>query len=382
MIIGHYHPEIWAPGGIATYIRRISDAQRIAGHQVFFFSDKEYHNLQDADMPIVVDSHANLFQQALFKRLDILHIHRPILSVPPKNIPVIRTLHGHEPYCPNGGKYLKRWEKPCERIYSPHGCLWGHFVDRCGSIRPQNLIHNWQQLYAEKSILSAIPVITVSQFLKDCMVKSGYPAESIKVLHLFAPDSSDVTAFPNTKVPNFLFVGRISPQKGLAWLLKSLPKVNVPIHLDVVGHGDQESDLRLLAKNLGVDSYVNFHGWINFDQIEKLISSARALVFPSVWHEPAGLVALEAMSHSKAVIASNVGGIPEMVFHNKNGILVEPNNTQELASAIELIASDELLAQKLGQEGKTLVYKKFSLETHLNQLMEIYRQVSYEIRNS
>ena len=374
MIIGHYHPDIWAKGGIATYIRRISAAQRAAGHTVFYFSQKHFPSLAATDVPTVVANDAGLFQQAEAFRLDILHLHRPISIAPPPHLSVIRTLHGHEPYCPNGSKYLKNWHKPCDRLYSPHGCLWGHLIDRCGSIRPQNLLDNWHQFQQERSILPTLPVVVVSNFLKDCMVQSGYPANSIHVLHLFAPDQSNKSFPLDTNTPRFVFLGRISAQKGLTCLLRALQQVSSPVHLDIAGEGDQEAEMHQLAWQLGLNDRVTFHGWASPDQTQQLIHSARAVIFPSVWHEPAGLVALEAMAGARAVIASQVGGIPEMVLHQENGLLVEPNNVHELAIAIEQLATDYSLAVQLGEVGRKMATEQFTLDNHFNHLIQIYQQ--------
>jgi hypothetical protein len=130
MRIGHYMQGINDPGGVATYIRRLSQAQRKAGHTVYFLDTRPSLAPSDeaGDLPIAVQSDADLFAQARSLNLDILHLHTTISILPPPDLPVIRTLHGHSPYCLSGSKYLKRWGKPCDRPYSLSGCLWGHLI--------------------------------------------------------------------------------------------------------------------------------------------------------------------------------------------------------------------------------------------------------------
>ncbi|XGV98170.1 MAG: glycosyltransferase family 4 protein [Leptolyngbya sp. BL-A-14] len=374
MIIGHFDSHIWAKGGLATYIRRISAAQQAAGHTVYYFTRQPCTGNSDREQPIVVATDAELFEQAEQLGLDILHLHRAIATVPPPHIPTIRTLHGHAPYCPSASKFLGRWNQPCNRPYSLHGCLWGHFVDRCGSVRPQNLFDSWHEFQQERSVLPNIPVVTVSHFLKDCMVRSGYPASSIHVLHLFAPDQSCEVSPPEEGTPRFVFLGRISPQKGLEWLLHALQQVSVPIQLDVAGEGDQEVEMRQLTQQLGLSDRVTFHGWVSPDQVSHLIRSARALIFPSIWHEPGGTVAFESMANSRAVIMSQVGGMPEVVMDGLNGLLVEPNNVNELAASIERLATDWSLATQLGVMGRKMATEQFTLQNHFNQLMQLYQQ--------
>jgi glycosyltransferase involved in cell wall biosynthesis len=102
------------------------------------------------------------------------------------------------------------------------------------------------------------------------------------------------------------------------------------------------------------------------------------LIFPSVWHEPAGLVTLEAAAVGRAVIASNVGGIPEYINALNNGLLVMPNDIQGLTQAIELLARDEDLAAQLGQTGRQNVEKNFDLAAHVQAVMCIYSNLKHK----
>ena len=382
MIIGHFDSHIWAKGGLATYIRRISAAQRAAGHTIHYFTTQPCTGNNHHEQPLVVATDADLFEQAEKLGLDILHLHRAIATVPPPQLPTIRTLHGHAPYCPSASKFLGRWNQPCDRPYSLHGCLWGHFVDRCGSVRPQNLFDSWHEFQQERSVLPNIPVITVSHFLKDCMVRSGYPANSIHVLHLFSPDQSNESSPPDIGTPRFVFLGRICPQKGLGWLLRALQQVSSPVHLDIAGEGDQQAEMRQLAQQLGLNDRVTFHGWARPDHVQQLIRSSRAIVFPSVWHEPGGTVAFEAMANARTVIMSRVGGMPEVILPEVNGLLVEPNNISELAASIERLATDWSLAKQLGETGRKMAIEQFTLQHHFHQLMQLYQQTTQNRPNS
>jgi glycosyltransferase involved in cell wall biosynthesis len=224
-------------------------------------------------------------------------------------------------------------------------------------------------------ILSGVPAIANSQFVKDQMLRSGYPADNIHVLHIPAPDLRDYYPPEQGDLTHFTFLGRITPEKGLVWLLQALAEVKVPIHLDVAGAGNQEHEQALyrLAERLGLMKRITFHGWVNEARAIQLIQQARALVFPSVWHEPAGLVSLEAAAAGRPIIASNVGGIPEYVGRLQNALLVEPNNVQGLARRIEQLAKDSFLAKQMGAEGRKMAKEHFSLEKHVEELMKLYK---------
>ncbi|WP_218079984.1 glycosyltransferase family 4 protein [Anthocerotibacter panamensis] len=373
MIIGHFEHEVWNKGGVAAYIRRIGQAQEQLGHMVYYLSRRPCTH-PDAMPPIVVGEDSQLFSRAQELGLDLLHVHTALDLAPPEALPVVRTVHGHAPYCPGGSKYLERWGTPCHRPYSLWGCLWGHVVDHCASVRPQRLAADFQQTWREMEVLPQVTVITVSQFLRAQMLQSGYPADKLHVLPHFAPLQLAYSAPQRTGVPRFLFLGRITPEKGLGWLLRALQKVSIPVHLDIAGEGYKDREMQLLTQELGLSERVTFYGWLDGSRIHALIHAARALVFPSLWHEPAGLVPFEAMAHGRPVIASSVGGISETVQDGVNGLLVTANDVQQLAEAMTRLAENWSLAQKLGAEGWRLANEQYPLAAHLDTLLDLYEK--------
>lgn len=374
MIIGHYDSEMWSKGGVASYIRRISRVQRAAGHQVYYFSYRPAEQPDPQETPIVVKDSAELFRRACELGIDLLHLHKGINASPPPELSVVRTLHGHQPYCPSGSKFLGRWQQPCDRSYNSIGCLWGHFVDGCGSVRPQNLRNNFLYTQDERETLPSIPIVTVSDYLKNQLIQAGYPSSLIQTIHLFGPELSNTNPPPQQEIPHFVYLGRISPEKGVEWLIRALSQVKVPIHLDIAGEGYQETDIRKLIQHLNLGDRITLHGWVAQEQVNHLIRNAQAVVFPSLWQEPAGFIPLEAAAAGRAVICTRLGGIGEYVDQMKNAICVEPKNQMELASALTELATDWSHAYHLGQTGQTRLLQKFSLEDHMNALMNIYNQ--------
>lgn len=384
MRIGHYMQRIWERGGIATYIRRISKAQRAAGHTVYYLDNQPFTGAleETVDLPIVVHDDNDLFIQAKAYELDILHLHTTVSVLPPGCTPVIRAIHGNNPYCPSGSRYLKRWSQPCDRAYSLGGCLWGHLVDHCGSIRPQRFYPGFEKTWQEMRTLREVLVIANSQFVKDQMIRSGYSADNIHAIDYPAPEIGEYFPPEQTNLPHFVFLGRITPEKGITWLLQALAQVKVPIHIDIAGSGNQEQEQQIhhLAEHLGLMDRITFHGWVNEAKAMQLIQGARALVFPSVWHEPAGIVSLEAAAAGRAIIASKIGGIPEYVGRLQNALLVEPNDVCGLAKSIEKLATNCSLAKQMGIQGRQMAKEHFSLEKHMQELMKLY-ELSVESRN-
>jgi glycosyltransferase involved in cell wall biosynthesis len=374
MHIGHYAPEIWAQGGIATYIRRTGRGQESRGHDVTYLGRDGDPDASEPFEHRVVPDDETLFAAAEDLDLDILHLHKPVSALPDDRVPTVRTMHGHQGGCPSGSRYLARPGTPCDRTYSLAGCLWGHFVDRCGSIRPGKLTHSFSNVRRELAQAERLPTYTVSNFLREKMRRAGCTSDQLCTLHSPAPAvEAPFRSVPRNDPPHFLFLGRLVPEKGLDWLLRAVAQTEETVRLDVAGTGSQQDALQDLAVDLGIDDCVTIHGWIESERVPALIRSARAVVFPSVWHEPAGLITLEAAAQGRPVIASRVGGIPEYA-DEAYATLVDVRDVTGLARAIDRFARAPERANRMGQNGHRAAQTTFSMDRFLNRLDRFYEQ--------
>lgn len=177
-----------------------------------------------------------------------------------------------------------------------------------------------------------------------------------------------------------LFVGALNKgqkYKGLDYLIKavSLLKNDFPeINLVVVGKGNNINYFKKLAKEKKIERNVFFEGEVSQEKLFSFYSECSALVLPSINDsEGFGLVLLEAMAFSKPVIGSSVGGIPSVIQHNFNGLLVEPKNIEKLAKAIESILSNKKKAKEMGLNAfKTA--KSFSPEKSISKLINLFEE--------
>lgn len=375
MRIGHYAPDIWTPGGIASYIRRLGAAQSARGHEVWYLDRRADAASPADDRHVIVDGDRALDDNARRLNLDVLHLHKPTDELPAADLPCVRTMHGNQGACPSGSRFLSRTQTPCDRAYSLSGCLWGHVVDGCGSRHPRALTGNIRRFHHERRLAARMPTMTVSTFLRDQMVRAGCPAHRLEVVASPAP-VVDTPAVPMQRegTPRLLFLGRVVPQKGLAWLLRALAQIEVPLHLDVAGDGRALDDMRRLADTLGVADRVTFHGWVDPAHVPPLIEAARAVVVPSLWHEPAGLTTLEAAAHARPVVASTVGGIPEYA-HPDFAVLVPPNDIDALAAALTPLATDPDRAETMGLRGRVHARHTFAMDTFLDRVEAVYETV-------
>ena len=371
--IAHYAPQIWANGGISNYVRRLGTAQMEAGFEVTYLTRKESDAPENPDA-VVVKNDRQLFDRARELGIDILHLHKPVRFLPEERVTTVRTMHGNQGSCPSGSRYLVRSERPCERLYSVSGCLATHLTQRCGSLRPKKLKRNFTGIVNEHKLGEKIHTYTVSRFLREWMLKTGYREQRLHVLNSPAPDVSPIKApSPDESTPHFLFLGRLVPHKGAQWLLRALRHVKKPVKIDIGGTGPMQKSLQAYCQRHGLHHKVNFHGWLNQNQVRHLMASARAVIVPSIWQEPAGLVTLEAAAAGRAVIASRSGGIPEYALEDYS-LLVTPNDAGQLADAIEKLAGDFELAKKMGESGMKAAQSQFAMSGFLQRQLELYTQ--------
>lgn len=372
MRIGHYSPAIFAKGGIGRYIQRLGEAQLARGHDVVYLS----RNPDEASSEcVVVADDEDLYSTALARNLDILHLHKETSLKPPPGVNVVRTMHGNQASCPSGSRYLMRTDQVCNRKYSKLVCTWGHVVDGCGSRKPARIASHLNRIQMEKAVLPHIQTLTVSGFLKKNMIREGYSPERVETLLSPAPEVTlEPVEVPSTGIPVFVFLGRLVPQKGIEWLIRSLVHVDREYRVEIGGDGYYLSDAKQLAERLGVGDRVNFRGWVNAGEAAEMIRASRAVIFPSVWHEPAGLVTLEAAAHARPVITANVGGIPEYA-HSSFATVIEAHDEKGLAGAIERFCDDINLADSMGKAGYQYVKTHHSFDTFVDDLSTHYHQI-------
>ena len=156
-----------------------------------------------------------------------------------------------------------------------------------------------------------------------------------------------------------MFIGSLVEVKGAHILIEALGivKRKTPdIYLLIAGSGPQETRLKELVLDLGLDDNVSFLGFIRGDEKFSYMKAAKILVFPSFW-EALPIAVLEGMACGKAVVASDVGGIPFLIEDGINGYLVEPGNAQNLAEKIILLLENDETLMNMGKENLNKVQK-------------------------
>ncbi|AFY61438.1 glycosyltransferase family 4 protein [Synechococcus sp. PCC 6312] len=178
--------------------------------------------------------------------------------------------------------------------------------------------------------------------------------------------------------PKLLCLGRVVPEKGFDLAIHALRKV-IQAHPDtrlmIAGDGPHRPALERQVTLLGLTDRVEFLGWIRPDDVPALINCSTLVLMPSRWEEAFGLVALEAALQARPVIASRVGGLPEVVMDGEGGIVVEKNNPQALATAICTLLSNLPQAKMMGERARTRAAEIFGWERYVSAYDALYRKL-------
>jgi glycosyltransferase involved in cell wall biosynthesis len=200
----------------------------------------------------------------------------------------------------------------------------------------------------------------------------GFDGESFEIVHYGIEPDGMPRPFRAAE-PRLLCVGRLIPIKGHIVLLRAFAEARrrVPgLQLDIAGRGPLEPALRALAKELELEEAVRFLGHVA--PIQRAIEEAAVVVVPSLG-EGFGMVALEAMERSRAVIAAAIGGLGELVEDGVTGLLVPPGDADALADAIVRLAGDLDGAARMGEAGRRRALDHFLQERCTDRTELLYR---------
>ncbi len=209
----------------------------------------------------------------------------------------------------------------------------------------------------------------LARYLADT---EGFAESSFEIVHYGIVPGPEPPPYAGV-TPRFAVVGRLVPVKGHDTLLRAVAEAAgvVPgLELEVAGSGPLEQELRAQVSALGLDGTVRFLGQV--PGAGEVLERAAVVIVPSLG-EGFGMVALEAMERGRAVIASAVGGLPEIVTPGETGLLVPPGDAEALAAALVSLAQDPDRARALGRAGRARALASFSQERCTTRTEELYR---------
>jgi glycosyltransferase involved in cell wall biosynthesis len=221
-------------------------------------------------------------------------------------------------------------------------------------------------------------LVAVSHGLRE-MAQRTLPGRPIGVVH----NGIDTDIFK--PVPNhndhsngsvrLLCVSRLIERKGLDYLFQAMAEMNDPrIRVDIVGTGSSEQRLKSKVRGLGLETQVHFWGYKTAFELVDLYNQADIFILPSL-SEGLAMVLLEAMSCGLPIIATNVGGIPEVVADGENGILIPPGKVNAIIQAIHRLVRDSVLRSRISRNNPSKIREQFTWTKGALGYQAMYDQV-------
>lgn len=374
------HNRYRQAGGEDVVVRNEVDMLRAHGHKVFEYcaSNDEIAGLAGnirTALGTVFSLRAffDLKQQISENDPDVVHVHNFFPLISPSvfyacswaRVPTVLTLHNYRIVCPTAllmhdGAVTERslhqggWWAIRKRVY--RGSLLGTIV-LVGMIEVHRFLGTWR--------LRVTRFIALTEFAKDKFCKAGFDPKKICIKPNFVSLPAPVASQPRE---GFLFVGRLSAEKGISVLASAMKLVrNRNCELDVAGTGPES---RALEDVPGV----RMLGGLSAEAVYQRMASSRALVMPSLWYEGFPMVLVEAFANGLPIIGSRLGAVAELVEDGVTGLLFEPGSAHDLAAKLRWALDHPAEMAMMGRAARDRYERCYTAQANYEKLMGVYRE--------
>jgi glycosyltransferase involved in cell wall biosynthesis len=366
-------------GGAGTYAETLVKGLRRKGVDVFVISKGNQHD--EHQRTYRVPSSDSLYWRRLFFiepamslfhklnsrfKFDLVHFNEPHVILEKPKLPTVCTLHSTQV------NEIKIKLASAKTLKTKVGVKDLILKGSVGSILDVFAAHAVDKIICPSSSLAAlIKSYCLVDERKTLVIPNGIDLESFRKAKYEDP-SACLKEYGLEEGNYVLFMGRLGVLKGVQYTIeafKGISRKHPNLRLVIVGRGDFEGYLRNLAQ--GMENIV-FTGYVSSLEVRKILyENSLFVVVPSLY-EALPMVVLEAMACSKAVIASNVGGIPLLVKNGKNGFLANPGDPKDLERLITILYEDQKLRENMGSLGRKLAEKEFSVDRMVDRTLAVY----------
>lgn len=286
-----------------------------------------------------------------------------------EGVPVVQSLRNYRLLCP--GALFLRNGRVCEDCLGKsipwpavlHGC---YREDRAASAVVAALLVGHRAL---RTWTRAVDLyFTPTAFARGKLVEGGLPADQITV----KPNFVDPDPGPGTGRGGYaVFVGRLSPEKGVDTLLAAWERLHGALPLKVVGDGPLADRVRAACLR---DPRIEWLGRRSPEEVLDIVGAAACLVMPSTWYETFGRTIVEAFSRGTPVVAARIGALTELVDEGRTGLLFKPGDAADLASKVERLLADPAGLERRRQAAREEYERKYTADVNYRLLLAIYEQ--------
>jgi glycosyltransferase involved in cell wall biosynthesis len=353
------------------------------GHDVITYTKHNDEIVQLSTSRVVRDtfwnrtSYSELRELIRRQRPDLMHCTNIFPLVSPavyyaaraERVPVVQSLHNYRLLCANG--YLLRNGKVCEDCLGKtfswpailHGCYRNGRAASAvvaGMQTFHRLLGTWRKAVDR--------FISCSEFARQKLIESGLSADRISVKPNFVqPDLGPGVGDGNYAV----FVGRLSPEKGIDTLLEAWSRMPDAVPLKIMGDGPLSDRVAAAANK---DSRIEWLGWQPLEQVLDVVGRASFLLMTSVWYETFGRTIIEAFSKGTPAIVSRLGAMAELVEDGRTGLLFQPGDSHDLVLKIRQLSGDSAGRQRMRGQCRDEFARKYTAAANYQQLIEIYEK--------
>lgn len=379
MKILQIHNKYTQHGGEDTTVENEKELLLKNGQQVeqLFFDNKSidfhvlYKSFYNKEAAKILKDKVKTFQP------DVIHVHNFFYVASPAifyaaqrlSIPVVLTLQNFRLLC--SGALLLRNSQICELCVQKkfpisgieHKCFQNSYA-KTAHLTALTAVHKLLGTWQKK----VDAFITLTPFLRHKFIHSSLQLDTDKI-HIKPNFVQDFGFSGYQERQNFfLFVGRLSKEKGIDILLKAAQ--SGLFQIEIIGTGDLEAEVKQAAE---VCSNIIYHGFRSKDFILQKLKQAKALVFPSIWYEGMPLTILEAFSTGTPVVVSEIDNLTDIVQHNKNGIYFQKGNAQSLIQILKSFKDNSYL--HLYPQARSTYETYYNPDTNYKSLIKIYETV-------
>jgi glycosyltransferase involved in cell wall biosynthesis len=311
---------------------------------------------------------------------DVVHLRMflnqlsPLVLGPLRDVPTLLHVVNYDLICPVATKLLP--DGSACHVRPGRACRQAGCVSAFGLAR----VRTQQRLLAAR--WDAIDlVVALSEWMRDRLERDGIEVDAV-----VRSGVRDLGPRPPLAAPPTVgYAGRLVPKKGVEVLLRAMRLVRDELpdaRLLVAGDGQERSRLERLAGSLGLHGCVTFFGHLTREEVERRLAPTWVQAVPSLWEEPFGAVAAEAMMRGSAVVVSATGGLTEQVREGETGFGVPPGDVAELARALVLPLRDRDLAERLGEAARRHAQQSLGQGATVERLLGLYERVMSQARGS
>lgn len=374
------HNYYQQPGGEDQVFAAESALLEAHGHQVHRYT---IHNDQIQDVNPLALASATVWNSQVYQELrrlicqeqiQVIHFHNTLPLISPaayyaakaEGVPVIQTLHNYRLLCPNG--LLFRDGNVCEDCLGQfiplpsvlHACYRGSRV-ASGAVATMLTMHRTAHTWTEMVDV----YIALTEFACKKFIQGGIPAQKTVVKSNFVhPDPG----YGKGEGGYALFVGRLSPEKGVDSLLMAWEQLT-GVPLKIVGDGPLAAQV---AEAVRQTPAIEWLGRRPMEEVYALLKEAMFLVFPSKWYEGLPRTIIESFAAGTPVIASNLGSMTSLISPGQTGLHFQPGNPEDLATQVEWMLKNPKQLAQMRLEARSEFEAKYTAENSYRQLMEIY----------